>query len=687
MSPAASLAAALARHFGHPAFRPGQREAAEAIVEGRDVIAVMPTGAGKSLCYQLPAVLLEGVTLVVSPLIALMKDQVDALTSAGITAAAIHSGQAVETNREVRRALLEGRLDLLYVAPERLASESFLALLERSRVARLVVDEAHCISQWGHDFRPDYRRLGPLGQRLGVPVSAFTATATPATRRDIITQLSLDAPLELVTGFERPNLTLGVHRVGRTQDKQAVVTRVLHESGTPGLIYAATRKSTERWAAWLESRGLRAGCYHGGLPDAQRHAIQEAFLDGRLDVIAATNAFGMGIDKADIRFVVHVEVPGSVEAYYQEAGRAGRDGKPSLCLLLYSGADVRTQEFFIALSNPGPAIFRQVWADLATVDDEVPASAFPGADRPGVETAVRLLRQAAGSAGVRPGQGPLPLDLEVQKTKAERDRQRLEAMIRYAISPGCRTQFIYDYFAGSARGGDAVRCGTCDNCLGWHQRQGRPLSDEEFRQVRIALSGVARLAGRFGARRIAQMLTGSRSKELLVRRLDRLPTYGRLAELGVDTVQKMLGVLADAGLVERRTVEGGRPGQFVLALTRSGVAVMQGETRPELPLAEILQPPPAPAPRSTQRGRRRAGRDGPSAASPLAVALRDWRRELAHSKGIPAYQILHDKTLEALAQRRPRNRNELLEIKGIGPKKAENFGPALLELIRNAPAP
>src|SRR5262245_45821504 len=312
------LLAALHERFGLLEFRPGQEEAIAAVLDGRDLVAVMPTGAGKSLCFQLPALLLDGVTVVVSPLIALMKDQVDSLRAQGLPAVAIHSGMPAGERAAAEESVLSGRARLLYIAPERLAGSGLRAALGRARVARLVVDEAHCISQWGHDFRPDYRRLGDLRRQLGVPAAAFTATATPEVRADIATQLGLMEPLEVVTGFERPNLTLAVETCRTRASKEKAIDRLLREVGPPGIVYAATRKNVDLWAGHLEERGLRAGRYHAGLEDASRSRVQEAFLRGDLDVIAATNAFGMGVDKRDLRFVAHADLPGSVEAYYQE---------------------------------------------------------------------------------------------------------------------------------------------------------------------------------------------------------------------------------------------------------------------------------------------------------------------------------------------------------------------------------
>ncbi len=525
-APPTSLDAALAAAFGHGAFRPGQREAAEALYAGRDVVAVMPTGAGKSLCYQLPALLLDGVTLVVSPLIALMKDQVDALAAKGLAAAALHSGQGPAERAAAERALADGALRLLYVAPERLAAPGFLARLAALRVVRLVVDEAHCISAWGHDFRPDYLRLGPLRAQLGVPAGAFTATATPDVRADIARQLALDDPLEVVTGFERPNLSLAVVPVRTRAEKHRELARVVRAAGTPGIVYAATRKAVDEWAHALGALGLTAGAYHGGVADAERVRVQDAFLAGELDAIAATNAFGMGIDKPDIRFVVHADIPGSVEAYYQEAGRAGRDGKPARCELLFSPADIRTQEFFLEGSNPDEATLRRTWELLAGCEGEEDFESLgtragrTAAESMAAATAVRLLRQAAEARGVAPGQGPLPLDLDARAEKARRDRQRLDAIVRYAFHRACRTRYIYDYFAGAARGGVAPRCGACDVCSGERTAPVRPLSDAEYERVRIALSAVARLDGRFGGEVIALVLAGSSDRKVVDRGLD-----------------------------------------------------------------------------------------------------------------------------------------------------------------------
>jgi ATP-dependent DNA helicase RecQ len=412
---ATDVTAHLHRHFGHPAFRPGQEQIVDAVLSGCDVLAVMPTGAGKSIGYQLPALLLPGTTLVVSPLISLMKDQVDELNRRGIPSAALHSMLAWDGRRDAMTAAREGRLRLLYVAPERFASDLFMSALSDVPIARFIVDEAHCVSQWGHDFRPDYRRLHAAARlcrtsernRARAPIAAFTATATQEVRDDITALLGLEQPRILVAGFDRPNIYLSVLRADETV-KIALLPSFVRRRRA--LVYTATRKTAESTASLLQAAGVRASAYHAGLKDHERTRVQDAFASGALPVVCATNAFGMGIDRPDVDAVVHYAIPGSVEAYYQEIGRAGRDGRPAVATLLWDYADVLTREFLIDSPRRGKPV------DLD------------------------------------PGEAARRKDLEHRK---------LRRMIEYAETRGCLRATILRYF-----GDPAARepCGSCGSC-------------------------------------------------------------------------------------------------------------------------------------------------------------------------------------------------------------------------------
>jgi RecQ family ATP-dependent DNA helicase len=467
----------LSRHFGYGTFRKGQEEVVRAVLSGRPTIAILPTGGGKSLCYQLPALLLDGTTIVVSPLLALMKDQVDALRARGIPAAFINSSQADGERLETQGAVRRGEYKLIYVAPERFKSPSFLSAVSGLRVPLLAVDEAHCISAWGHDFRPEYQQLAKARETVHAErVLALTATATPEVRRDIADALELRNPQVFVAGFDRPNLFVEVLRASGDKDKLGRLT-ALARGGGPGLVYAGTRKNVEKIVAALRAAGAQALGYHAGMRDEERIATQEKFLRGEAPIVVATNAFGMGVDKADIRFVVHFDTPRSVEAYYQEIGRAGRDGKESYALLLFNFADVMMQRRMIDAGRPSRELVEQAWETArrlrrGSVEELARECNVSAAELSG---AVRLLESAGHLERGRNRDGQfvvntpnvatadLAVDFELLELRVARERQMLDRMVRFADTRGCRRQNLLRYFGDA----EAPRsCAGCDSCTG-----------------------------------------------------------------------------------------------------------------------------------------------------------------------------------------------------------------------------
>jgi RecQ family ATP-dependent DNA helicase len=491
------LVGALKEHFGYDTFRKGQEAIVRSVLSGRPTIAILPTGGGKSLCYQLPALLLEGTTVVVSPLVALMKDQVDALRARAIAATFVNSSLPEIERLERQSALRRGEYRLVYVAPERFKSPSFLSAMGGLQVPLLAVDEAHCISAWGHDFRPEYQQLARAREQLKAErVLALTATATPEVRRDIADALELRDPRVFVAGFDRPNLFIEVLRVTGDKDKLGRLI-ALSRSGGPGIIYAATRKNVEKVVAALRASGVDALGYHAGMPDAERTSVQERFVRGEAPVITATNAFGMGVDKADIRFVAHFDAPRSLEAYYQEIGRAGRDGLPSHALLLFNFADVMMQRRMIEAGRPSRDLVERAWEaarDLLEGSLDQLAGACD-VTVPELSGAVRLLESAGhlerglGRDGrffvATPAVAPddLAVDFELLELRVARERQMLDRLVRFADTRGCRRQNLLRYFGDA----DAPRgCDACESCKGSRAPQPEEVAPPAARKRKLA---------------------------------------------------------------------------------------------------------------------------------------------------------------------------------------------------------
>jgi len=844
----------LLKRFGLESFRAGQRDVVDAIAAGDDVLCVMPTGGGKSLCYQLPSLARKGTTIVVSPLIALMKDQVDTLQRLGIAARLINSTLSASEQDDVMREMASGALDLVYVAPERLRNGRFLEAVSHAGVSLLAIDEAHCASEWGHDFRPDYARLGHFRTRYlnNVQTIALTATATPHVRTDIKAILAMEAPREFVTGFARTNLRFTVEHCKSDREKNDALLAFIKNQPGSGIIYAATRKRCEEVAQWLPEKLRRPiGVYHAGLEPEQRRRVQEDFMSGRLAGIVATNAFGMGIDKADIRYVIHYNIPGSLEAYYQEAGRAGRDGAMSECRLLFSYPDRYIQEFFIENRYPSPDVVRKVYdflhaqkddpieltlqqvrdaiqiketaesvgtaetliaragvlkrldssanaailridSDLPTLVDLLPREAkirrkvLAAAEkivgkRRGEDVYIRP-QKLAETAGVQPDQlartlrelnrlksfdyvppfrgravhftqrdvpfDQLEIDFDELGKRKAAEYEKLEAVIEFARTPRCRQRSVLDYF-GDPNVRDCGMCDRCDpngKCMTSTPHTAETLAaaikveNDKYkgldqaalvRGIRIVLSGIKRMHGRFGKAMIAQMLGGSQNKKIQQWKLNRLSTYGMLSGLKQPDLIDLLDATIAAGMAQQVEVDERRP---TVQLTEFGEQVMHARQplppslKLSFPLAKKLTLIAASIEGgdvSAEAGEAPAGEaiqsmspaDEPAvdidnqhaAAEPslsndltsttpsllnvappscgmdaeLANRLKRWRGKTSAALGVPAYRVLTNATIERLATEKPESTDHLEMIHGIGPSTVEQFGYDLIRLIND----
>lgn len=666
----------LRSRFGFEAFRPSQQAVCEALLRGQDVLLVMPTGSGKSLCYQLPGVVLGGVTLVVSPLIALMEDQVAKLQAMGFRAERIHSGRPREASRQASIDYLAGNLDFLYIAPERLRVPGFPEMLAKRKPSLIAIDEAHCISQWGHDFRPDYRMLGQHVPSLRpAPVIALTATATPVVQKDIAAQLGLREPERFIQGFRRDNIAIEVVEAAPSRRGELVEAILRDPSRRPAIVYTPTRAEAERLAAVLSAL-FPADAYHAGMEPKARDRVQNAFLEGQLEVIVATIAFGMGVDKPDVRTVIHTALPSSLEGYYQEIGRAGRDGLPSRAILMQTYADRRTHDYFFERDYPEPDVLDAVFNRLGVIPqpkEELKAAVMLPPEV--FDAAIEKLWIHGGAVvdaeeNVTRGETGWRTSYEIQR---KQKRAQLEQILRYAECNQCRMVSLVRHFGDYSDSRTA--CGICDFCAPSEciTQSFRPPSPSETQIARECLAAL-RQSQNVAAGTLYNRVGGDRR-----------------------AFERVLAALARAGWISLQDDSFEKDGRKIefrrVRLTAEGRA-LRAEGELPFTVTEVFEGVERqPGKKKPKAPREKAKAKAPAAATPpppakrepdLEQKLRAWRIAEARRQGVPAFRIFSDKTLEELAARRPASVAELLAIPGFGLHKAERYGAALFRILHES---
>ena len=680
--------------FGFSAFRANQEEVCVAAVSGRDLLLVMPTGSGKSLCYQLPALARGGTALVVSPLIALMEDQASKLAALGLKVARIHSGMDRADSRQACADYLNGDLQFLLIAPERLRVPGFAEMLAKRSLSLIAIDEAHCISQWGHDFRPDYRMLGERlpalrkgnGEGQPAPVLALTATATPTVQADIVTQLGMPAPAKFIHGFRRSNLAIEVVEVPVPM-RAAIICGLLKDaSRRPAIVYAQSRKQAESLAEEL-SRTVRAAAYHAGLDAEIRERVQRAFQQSEIDVVVATIAFGMGIDKADIRTVIHAGLPATVEGYYQEIGRAGRDGQPSRTILMHSYADRRTHDFLLGRDYPPVEHLSRVYGLLREEPRELDELRYESKlSDEAFDKALEKLQIHGGARVDFNGNATVggPGWKKTYTVQADYRREQLELVVRYVEGHGCRMSALVRHFGDDE---DAAQsCGACDICdpAGAVLRLFRRATPAERTQAQDVIESL-------------RTATYKTVKQLM-------SDLAWAERVGRDDFEELLAAMQRAALLASEEAVFEKDGRVIpyrkISLTDAGLEA-RATTALALLLSDGIAEEFASADSSPKRkrntessGKSSTGKTSPSATTKpveltgisalLAAKLKEWRTLEAKRLRVPPYVICHDRALHAIAAAPPANLRQLLEVGGIGPAKVEKYGEAILEICRSA---